>query len=60
MGFIAGMSWANYGEWHIDHKKPCALFDLRDTDQQRACFHYSNLQPLWAFDNRSKGAKLSA
>lgn len=54
------MTWANYGKsgWHIDHIKPCASFDLSDPDQQKACFHYSNLQPLWAFDNLSKGAKL--
>jgi len=42
---------------HIDHKIPCASFDLTDTDQQRACFHYSNLQLLWARDNIVKGAR---
>lgn len=55
--FKEGMSWDNYGLWHIDHIKPCALFDLTDLNQQKICFHYTNLQPLWARDNLSKGAK---
>ena len=52
------MTWDNHGEWHIDHIKPCASFDLTDADQQRECFNYTNLQPLWAKDNLSKGAKI--
>jgi len=56
--FTKGMSFDNYGLWHIDHILPCASFDLTDPEQQRICFHYSNLQPLWAADNLSKGAKL--
>ena len=56
--FTSGMSWDNYGSWHIDHIKPCAAFDLSDERQQRKCFHYSNLQPLWAQDNLRKGAKV--
>lgn len=56
--FIDGMSWDNYGRkgWHVDHKKPCAEFDLRITEEQNKCFHYSNLQPLWWYDNLKKGA----
>lgn len=62
--FKEGMTWANYGPyrvggpmtWHIDHIKPCAAFDLTDPVQQRACFHWTNLQPLWAAENMSKGA----
>lgn len=55
--FSEGMSWGNYGPkgWHIDHKRPCASFDLADPEQQALCFHYTNLQPLWAVDNLSKG-----
>lgn len=55
--FTEGMSWSNYGlnGWHIDHIKPCSSFDLTDPDQQKECFHYTNLQPLWAVDNLSKG-----
>jgi hypothetical protein len=52
--FTEGMSWDNYGEWHVDHIKPCASFDLSDPEQQRLCFNYKNLQPLWAADNLSK------
>jgi hypothetical protein len=53
--FKPNMSWENYGKWHVDHIKPCYLFDLSDPIQQRACFHFSNLQPLWAKDNFIKG-----
>jgi hypothetical protein len=56
--FLPGMSWDNYGEWHIDHVRPCASFDLSQGEQQRKCFHFSNLQPLWAHDNLVKSAKL--
>ena len=55
--FTEGMSWKNYGEWHIDHIKPCASFDLSIEEEQHKCFHYSNLQPLWAKDNLKKGTK---
>lgn len=57
--FTEGMSWNNYGlhGWHIDHKKPCASFDLSNPAEQRKCFHYSNLQPLWAADNYKKSDK---
>jgi hypothetical protein len=56
--FASGMSWENYGYrgWHVDHIKPCASFDLKDTRQQSECFHYLNLQPLWAEDNFKKHA----
>jgi len=56
--FIPGMTWKNHGQWHIDHIKPCASFDLTKSAQQRKCFHYTNLQPLWALDNIRKGAKI--
>lgn len=52
--FLFGMSWENHGEWHIDHIKPCRLFDLRKKSEQQKCFHYTNLQPLWAIDNMRK------
>lgn len=55
--FAPGMSWDNYGKWHIDHIMPCASFDLLDPAQQRECFHYTNLQPLWAEDNIRKRDK---
>lgn len=56
--FQEGMSWDNYGEWHIDHIVPCASFDLTKQSEQKKCFHYTNLQPLWAKDNMSKGCRL--
>jgi len=55
--FITGMSWENYGEWHIDHIRPCASFNLEDIEEQKKCFHWSNLQPLWAKDNLRKGSR---
>ncbi len=59
--FVPGMTWENRGlyGWHIDHIQPCASFDLTDINQQKQCFHFSNLQPLWAEDNRRKGAQVT-
>ena len=54
--FVDGMNWDNIGEWHIDHIIPLSS---AETEQEtiKLC-HYTNLQPLWAFDNMSKGNKL--
>lgn len=52
-----GMNDDNHGEWHIDHIIPCAAFDLTDIEQARKCFHFTNLQPLWAHENLSKSDK---
>jgi hypothetical protein len=61
--FESGMTWENHGmghgKWNLDHKQPCASFDLKCPVQQLACFNYKNLQPLWAIDNMKKGAKLN-
>lgn len=56
--FTGGMSWENYGEWHVDHIIPCANFDFTKESDQRECFHYTNLQPLWAIDNIRKSNKM--
>ena len=52
--FTKGMTWVNYGKWHIDHIRPCASFDLSKVSEQKKCFHYTNLQPLWAEENMRK------
>lgn len=54
--FKEGMCWNNYGDWQVDHITPLASAQTKE-DLVKLC-HYSNLQPLWAFDNRVKGAKL--
>ena len=48
--FTKGMTWANRGNggWHLDHIKPCKSFNLNDVEQQKLCFNYKNIQPLWA------------
>ena len=55
--FTEGMSWDS--NIHIDHIVPCASFDLSDPEQQRRCFHYTNLQPLWGPDNLEKSDHLT-
>ena len=59
--FKNGMTWENHGNngWHIDHIIPCSSFDLTDPEQQKKCFHYTNLQPLWWKENISKGGKIT-
>lgn len=54
--FQPGMNWENMGRngWHVDHRIPCCAFDLTDPEQQKLCFHYTNLQPLWKLDNLRK------
>ena len=52
--FKEGMTWDNYGEWHVDHIRPVSSFTAQEWEQVN---HYSNLQPLWAKDNLSKGNK---
>ena len=58
--FTKGMSWKTYGlyGWHIDHIIPCDSFDLSIKEHRLQCFHFTNLQPLWAKDNLSKSNKL--
>lgn len=52
--FTDGMTWDNYGDWHVDHIIPCASWDLSQDKEQKLCFHYTNLQPLWGEENNSK------
>jgi hypothetical protein len=54
--FIKGMTWDNYGEWHLDHQVPISLSETEE-EVIELC-HHSNYQPLWGFDNMSKGTKI--
>ena len=58
--FLPGMDWNNYGRegWHIDHIIPCAAFDLSKAEQQKKCFHFSNLRPTWARHNQAKASRI--
>ena len=53
--FEPWMTWKNHGLWDIDHIKACANFDFTHPEQQRACFNWSNLQPLEHIANIKKG-----
>ena len=52
------MTWENHGKWHVDHIKPCCTFDFSKEEEQKKCFHYTNLQPLWAEENLVKAGKV--
>jgi hypothetical protein len=58
--FKEGMTWSNYGQhgWVIDHIYPCCKFDLSIEEEQRECFNYKNLQPLWRKENSQKSGKV--
>ncbi len=59
--FQPGMTWENYGDWHIDHKTPMSVFNFTNPkhDDFKRCWALNNLQPLWAIENMSKSNKLS-
>ena len=54
--FQPGMTWNNYGKWHLDHIKPLASASTKEEVYQLC--HYTNYQPLWAKDNLQKGSKM--
>jgi hypothetical protein len=58
--FQEGMTWDNWDQfgWHLDHILPLASFNLLIEDEIKIACHYTNFQPLWAVDNKKKGAKL--
>lgn len=57
--FTEGMCWENYGQWHIDHILPCCSFKLEQEEDQKKCFNYKNLQPLWGKENLKKGGRIN-
>ena len=58
--FTKNMTWNDFinGKIHIDHILPCSKFELQNSEEQEICFHYTNLQPLWAKDNIRKSNKI--
>jgi hypothetical protein len=64
--FTEGMTWDNYGEWHIDHIIPCAAFDQTDDTERMACWNRRNLRALWgqeksdAYDQVEKETYMSS
>jgi hypothetical protein len=54
--FRQGMSWSNHGDWHIDHIVPLASAETEE--ELETLFYYTNLRPLWAHENMSKGSKV--
>ena len=58
--FKKGMTWDNWSlkGWHIDHIIPLKMFNLEDPIEFKKACHYTNLQPMWAKNNLSKGCKI--
>ena len=56
--FTEGMCWDNYGEWHLDHILPMNSFDFDEENSFSDCWSLGNLQPLWGFENLTKGSKV--
>lgn len=54
--FTEGMTWDNYGEWHVDHIRPITSFTFKDIsdDEFKECWSLENLQPMWGSENISK------
>jgi hypothetical protein len=52
--FCGGMTWENWGEWHLDHIQPLSKFNLEDREQFLQACNYKNIQPMWALDNLQK------
>jgi uncharacterized protein (DUF2132 family) len=55
--FTEGMSWENWGEWHIDHKIPISCFNKNE--DPKVVNSLDNLQPLWAVENIKKSNKIN-
>lgn len=60
--FTDGMTWENYGQWHIDHRIPVSAFNyenINDLDFKR-CWSLRNLRPMWAIENIRKGNRVTS
>ena len=58
--FLPGMTWANHGEWHVDHIYPLSGFDLSQPSERAAANSLGNLRPLWAIDNMKKSDEVQS
>ena len=57
--FKKGMTWQNYGKaWAVDHHIPINAFDYSNPKEVDACWHFSNLKPMWVKENMSKGTTI--
>jgi membrane-associated HD superfamily phosphohydrolase len=58
--FTDGMTWDNYGQWHVDHISPISLHNINEIgdDEFMKCWSLSNLQPLWGDENIRKSNKV--
>jgi membrane-associated HD superfamily phosphohydrolase len=57
--FKDGMTWDNYGEWHVDHIKAIASYNIQEIGDSEfmECWSLENLQPLWGEENIRKGSR---
>jgi len=60
--FVQGMTWDNYGTWHIDHKIPISWWQFRNPEDSefKQCWALCNLQPMWAEENMKKSNRRAA
>jgi hypothetical protein len=58
--FTEGMTWENYGIWHVDHKLPITSFDIQEIGDEEfmKCWSLENLQPMWGDENIKKSNKI--
>jgi len=58
--FSDEMTWDNYGDWHVDHKHPISLYNIKEIGDNEfmKCWSLDNLQPMWSVDNIKKSNKL--
>lgn len=55
--FLEGMSWNNYGDWHVDHIYPMVRY-IKDGIKDPAIINaLDNLIPMWAEHNKEKSER---